>query len=158
MGTHQLRQLPIFIGSIYLLNCQWSRLSMVCPVGLEPTTFSARPQDACKARTTSKLSNCLEPLCLSVFRRFCILLLRQFCDEFSQSCNLHNFKFRNIATKPKRSGNCVAPYKWFLSHFIVCRECHSLASVPADSSPSESFSTRRRMLWRGPSDRSSFLP
>ena len=27
----------------------------------------------------------------------------------------------------------------FLSHFIVCRECHSLASVPADSSPSESF-------------------
>ena len=22
MGTHQLRQLPIFIGSVYLLNCQ----------------------------------------------------------------------------------------------------------------------------------------
>ncbi len=37
-----------------------------------------------------------EPLYLSAFQRFCILLLRQFCDEFSQSCNLHNFKFRNI--------------------------------------------------------------
>ena len=51
-----------------------------CPVGLEPTTF----------RTTSKLSNCLGPLYLSAFQRFCILLLHQFCDEFSQSCNLHN--------------------------------------------------------------------
>ena len=60
--------------------------SLGCPDGLEPSTF----------RTTSKLSNCLEPLYLSAFQRFCILLLRQFCDEFSQSCNLHNFKFRNI--------------------------------------------------------------
>ena len=57
-----------------------------CQVELEPTTF----------RTTSKLSNCLDPMYLSAFQRFCILLLRQFCDEFSQSCNLHNFKFRNI--------------------------------------------------------------
>ena len=46
-------------------------------------------------------------------------------------------------------------FRWFLRiHWkvcstIVCRECHSLASVPADSSPSESFSTRHRMLWRG---------
>ena len=119
-----------------------------CPDGLEPSTF----------RTTSKLSNLLEPLYLSAFQRFCILLLRQFCNEFSQSCNLHNFKFRNFATKPKRSGNCVAPYKWFLSHFIVCRECHSLASVPADSSPSGSFLTRRRMLWRGSLGHSFSLP
>ena len=31
-----------------------------CPDGLEPSTF----------RTTSKLSNCLESLCLSAFQRF----------------------------------------------------------------------------------------
>ena len=30
-----------------------------CPVELEPTTFSARPQDACKARTTSRVANVL---------------------------------------------------------------------------------------------------
>ena len=65
---------------------------------------------------------------------------------------------RDFATKPKRSGNCVAPYKLFLSHFIVCRECHSLASVPADSSPSGSFSTRRRMLWQGSLGHSFSLP
>ena len=71
----QKKTLPC--GDVFLLGC---------PDGLEPSTFSARPQDACKARTTSKLSNCLEPLYLSSFQRFCILLLRQFCDEFSQSC------------------------------------------------------------------------
>ena len=65
---------------------------------------------------------------------------------------------RDFATKPKRSGNCVAPYKLFLSHFIVCRECHSLASVPADSSPSESFLTRHRMLWQGSLGHSFSLP
>ena len=47
-----------------------------CPEGIEPSTF----------RTTSKLSNCLEPLYLSAFQRFCILLLRQFRDELPQSC------------------------------------------------------------------------
>ena len=50
-----------------------------CPDGLEPTTFSARPQDACKARTTSRVSNIRNPLYLSAFPQILIFILRLFC-------------------------------------------------------------------------------
>ena len=46
-----------------------------CPDGIEPTTF----------RTTSKLSNCLEPLYLSAFQRAAIVSLLTNCSYHTLS-------------------------------------------------------------------------
>ena len=48
-------------------------------------------------------------------------------------------------SRPNQKGAAIVSLLTNCSYhtFIVCRECRSLASVPADSSPSESFSTRR---------------
>jgi len=49
-------------------------------VELEPTTFSARPQDACKARTTSNLSNSpIVPLFIDV----CDFIENRVCVDFA---------------------------------------------------------------------------